>query len=474
MSVKILLANPPGPWLRCRWDIKFGEGKNRYFPYPVRLAYATSLLKKNNYETHLIDATAEELTREQFIEIFKKIDPDLVVWETVASSFDYDIETMKILKKIKPKTLIGVSGYHASAAFKECVESGYDFAIVGECEYSILELAQWIDKKIKKFPPGVFMKGHKFKVRELIKNIDELPWPERDSLPMKKYNDPKLKGFNVVLISSRGCPWGCSFCTVPVYYGRPNYRMRDPKDVVAEMKYLWEKYKPDELYFDDDNFAVNEKHVIDICEEIKKQNLKIKWNCMIDASVKLDLLVKMKEAGCSGITIGGESADDNVLKHLGKPVKRKNIEEMVKFAEKIGLRTHVCWVLGLPYSSKESDKETIDFAINLPSTTLQFSICTPFYGTKMQKWCEENNYFAVKDWKNFIANQKCVINYPNYSKEEIEELYSYARRAWRIKMLKSPKAIFLHWYNIYKYKGLLEIPRSSLRTLKSIFFKGSY
>ncbi len=468
--MKILLANPPGPWVRCRWDIKIRKATMKYRPYPVRLAYATAVLKKYGYNAHIIDATAEELSREEFIKRFKKIDPDILIWETVASSFNYDLETMKMLKEINPNLIMVATGYHATAAYKECLESGYDFVIVGECDYSIRDLVRYLNKDIKKFPRGVAAKGHKLIPRPLIQNLDELPWPEREELPIRKYNDPKLHGFNVVLISTRGCPYGCSFCTSPVYYGRPNYRMRDPKKVVDEMEYLWEKYKPDELYFDDDNFAVNEKHVMDICKEIIKRKLKFSWNCMIDALVSEKLLKIMKSAGCTGVTIGAESADPKVLKHLGKPITREGIIKTVKLCKKYGLRSHVCWVLGLPYSTKESDMKTIKFALNLPSDTLQFSICTPYVGTKMYYWCLKNGYLAVKDWRNFTGNDKCVVDYPGYTHEEIENMHKYAVALWQRKMLfEKPNIILFHLYNVYKYQGLKGIFKVSSRgILKAI------
>lgn len=468
--MKILLANPPGPWLRCRWDINTSNLWMKYYPFPVRLAYATAILKKNGYEAYIIDATASEMCRKDFIKRFREIMPDLVIWETTASSFDYDIKTMKMLKKIKPNLLVAASGYHATPAYKECLKAGYDFVVVGECDYSILDLVRYLNKEIKRFPKGIATKGHKFVPRGLIQNLDELPWPERDSLPMKKYNDPKLNGFNVVIISSRGCPYACSFCTVDVYYGKRNYRIRNPKDVVDEMEYLWSKYKPDELYFDDDNFAVNEKHVRNICKEIIKRKLKISWNCMVDAKITFNLLKLMKKAGCSGVTIGAESADDNVLKHMnGKPITRKDIVNFVDYCRKLKLRSHMCWVLGMPYSTKESDLETIKFAINLPSDTLQFSICIPYYGTPMYNWCLKNGYFETTDWKRFTASDKCVVNLPGYNHNEVEDMLKLAIKLWHRKMLfKRPDVIVFHTYNLYKYQGLKGTFGVMMKSLKNL------
>jgi radical SAM superfamily enzyme YgiQ (UPF0313 family) len=348
---------------------------------------------------------------------------------------------------------------------------GYDFVVVGECDYSILDLVRYLNKDIKGFPKGIAAKDHKLVSRPLIENLDELPWPEREELPIEKYNDPKLNGFNVVLISSRGCPYGCTFCTVDVYYGRKNYRMRNNvKDIVNEMEYLWNKYKPNELYFDDDNFAVNEKHVNDICNEIIKRKLQINWNCMVDAKISFNLLKLMKRSGCTGVTIGAESADDNVLKHMeGKPITRKDIKNFVDYCRKLKMRSHVCWVLGMPYSTKESDLDTIKFAIDLPSDTLQFSICVPYYGTPMYKWCLEKGYFETKDWKYFTASDNCIVNLPGYNHKEVEEVLKLAIKMWHRKMLfKRPDVIFFHFYNIYNYQGFRDTAKIALKSLKKL------
>ena len=468
--MKILLANPPGPWVRCRWDIKIRKDVMNYYPYPVRLAYATAVLKKNGYDAYMIDATASELSRRQFIDRFKKIKPDIVIWETVASSFEYDLKTMSMLRKINPKLIIVASGYHATPAYKTCLKNGYNYVVIGECDYSILDLIKYLNKEIKEFPKGVASKSHNPVPRSLIQNLDELPWPERESLPMNRYNDPKLHGFNVVMVSSRGCPWGCSFCTSPVYYGKPNFRMRNPVSVVDEMICLWNKYKPDELYFDDDNFAVNEKHVRGICNEIIRRKLKIDWNCMIDATISDNILKLMKKSGCTGITIGAESADPAVLKHMGKPITREGIIRTVDTCRRLGLRSHVCWVLGLPYSTKESDMQTVEFAINLPSDTLQFSICTPYVGTKMHHWCLENKYIESNvEWEKFTGNDKCVVNYPGYTSKEIENIQRYALTLWHRKMLfKKPNIILFHLYNTYKYQGMKGLFKVSMRGLKTV------
>jgi anaerobic magnesium-protoporphyrin IX monomethyl ester cyclase len=466
--IKVLIANSPSPYIRCRWDIKYEKTAMQYLPFPTRLAYATAVLKREGFDAHIIDGLAEEISRQDFVQRVKEMKPDLLVWETTASSFDYDLKTLEMVRKAVPKIKVSASGYHASATSDHCLKSGYDFVVVGECDYSILDLARYLSGELKGFPKGVVAKNHKLIRRPLIKNIDELPWPEREELPIRKYNDPKLYGFNVVLISTRGCPWGCAFCTNPVYYGGPNFRMRSSKDVVNEMEYIWKQYAPDEIYFDDDNFAVNEKHVADICREILKRKMKIRWNCMCDARISGNLMKLMKKSGCSGITIGAESADPKVIRNLGKPITREDIKRFVDDCNKYKLKSHLCWVLGLRDSTKDSDMETIKFALSLKCFSMQFAICMPFPGTKMFDWCNTNDYL-ISNWKEIKGNDRCIINYPNYSNKEIEENVLRGKKMWHKKMLARPDLMYYHFFNIYRYQGVHGIFSVIKKTLKEQF-----
>lgn len=468
--MKILIALPCGNIVRCRFDLLIPKDSMKYFPFPWRIAFCTSVLKKHGYDVRMIDGIAEELTRDEFVSRFRDIDPDLVVWETTAASFEHDIETMNELKKVKPNVLVAASGYFATPMYKKCLDAGYDYVVVGEADYSVLDLVRYLNGELKTFPKGVATRGQKLVPRPIIENLDELPWPERDDLPMEKYNDPKLSGFNVVLISSRGCIWGCSFCYVPAMYGKVNYRTRSPKDVVDEMEFLLNKYDINELYLDDDNFGVNKEHVAGICNEIIKRGLKFNWNCMCDAKISYETLSLMRDAGCSGITIGGESADDDVLKHMeGKPITRKDIEDFVENCKELGIRSHITWVLGMPYSTKESDMETVRFAIDLPSDSLQFTICTPQPGTKMYEWCEKNNYLTTTDWEDFLASDKCVIDQPGYSHEEVEEVHGLAGKLWYRKMLfRNPGMVGNHLHNLYRYYGLGGMVTVALKSIRRL------
>lgn len=195
----------------------------------------------------------------------------------------------------------------------------------------------------------------------------------------------------------------------------------------------------------------------------------MKWNCMADAKISKRLLRIMKDEGCTGITIGGESADDSVLKHVAKGIRRKDIVEFVDNCKKLGIRTHVTWVLGLPHATKESDIETVKFAIDLPSDSLQFTICTPQLGTEFYEWCEKNNYFATTDQSKFLASDKCVIDRPDYSHEDVEEVHRLAGKMWYRKMLfRKPSTLLFHLYNIYKYQGLRGVVTISIKGLKDV------
>jgi len=182
------------------------------------------------------------------------------------------------------------------------------------------------------------------------------------------------------------------------------------------------------------------------------------------------LLVLMKKSGCTGITIGAESADDNVLKHMkGKPITRQDIKKFAYACKRLKLRTHLCWVLGMPYSTKESDMETIKFALEIPFDTLQFSICIPFPGTEMYDWCLENGYLIKNGWKNIKGNDRSIVNYPRYSSKEIKDMQDYALRLWHKKMLfNRPDIVFFRLYNLYKYQGIKGMITVSLKNLREL------
>ncbi len=311
-SMKVVLANPPwrkgeryGVRAGSRWSFTMDIGDAPipgYIPFPFFMAYATSLLKKHGIEALLIDAIAEGLTDEAFIHRVRGYQPDLILIETATASIDVDLKVAEQLKAaLSPDSIgavcdgvsIAFSGTHATVMKESLLkEHEYiDFILYGEYEFTLLELVSCLQNGAN--PETVqglaFRRDGEVVVtpkRPTVENIDELPWPERVSLPMYNYND-QFAGMpypNVQVMASRGCPYQCIFCMWPqILYDSTKYRTRSPKDVVDEIEWLIDYYGFKAFYFDDDTFNIGKKRILAICDEIKKRGMGVPWSAMARA-----------------------------------------------------------------------------------------------------------------------------------------------------------------------------------------------
>jgi len=464
--MRVLLLNPPGPVLKAgtRWSSKIKERGLRYNPFPFFQGYAAAVLRENGHEVAVLDCVTLEKDRKDLYRYIDQFKPDLIAMETTITSYGYDLETSK-----QVDCPIVIIGMHATSAPEMCLKD-YNYVCIGEYEYSLLELVNYLEGN-GKFPVGVVSKEHpQVTRRPLIGNLDDLPWPARDLMPIEKYNEPIAKGFNVVLVSSRGCPWHCSFCQVLTFYGKSNFRTRSSANVVDEMEFLWNEYKPDELYFDDDSFSASPKHVKGICNEIIERGLDIQWGCMGLANISIELLELMAKAGCKLFKFGVEAIDPEVLAKIPKPITKEHVERIVKACKKYGIRSHPTFMVGLPGSTKEKDLEMIKFAMRLHPSTLQFSVATPFPGTKFYEEAEKNGWLITNNWDDF-GGTSVVISYPDYDEGEIEKNFALGWKTWnRHILIHQPHTIWHHLSGVYRREGLLRTLQIIKLGLKNVIF----
>ena len=318
--MRIILLNLPwhqnnrwGVRAGSRWPFTSEPEENdyiKYIPFPFFLAHATSLLRSKNNDVKLIDAIAQRADEQKVIDEVVAYNPSLIVVETSTPSFDNDIRITSEIKKRIPGSSIVFCGPHATTYAKDIL-TRYEiisYILMGEYEYTLLDLVN----KLKRSGNLVHVLGLAFKSnqavvinkpRPTIKNLDDLPWPEREESIIYKYND----GFaglalpNVQMCSSRGCPFHCIFCLWPqVLYGEHKYRKRNPAKVVDEMEWLIKNFNFKAVYFDDDVFNISKPHVVGICKEIIKRDIKVPWAVMARADLMDEkLLSLMSDAGLS-------------------------------------------------------------------------------------------------------------------------------------------------------------------------------
>ena len=285
--------------------------------------------------------------------------------------FDDSLETAKIVRKVNKKIKIVVGGSHVSIDPVEVIKNKeIDVAVYGEGEETLWQLATKND--LSKIKGIVYKDGKKIiknEPRELIKNLDDLPFPAWEDLELGKYG---LNGgsFNMrkpvfPLVSSRGCPGHCLYCSVNSVW-QHKWRGRSAKNVVDEMELLINKYGAREFAFQDDSVSVDKIRLKEICKEIIERKIDIKWttpNGIAHWTLTKDLLLLMKKAGCYRITFGIESGDKELRRWVGKPYSLEQAKDLTEYANKIGYWTLATNIVGFPYENKENLENTLNFAV---------------------------------------------------------------------------------------------------------------
>lgn len=451
---KILVLNLPGLVVKSgsRWyNTTKKEGASlTYYPYPWFMGYLTALLKKNGFQAKLIDAVAMEWSAERTKRYVEKYNPDYIVCEPTWNSVGGDRKFLESLGKEIKKIAVG---NYATNFPNECLErSGVDFSAIGEYEVSILEFF----KSDGKLLPKNFVSRDKkeFQIPELA-DVNLFPYPERNDTPLRFYNEPSCYGKNIVIVSSRGCRFNCSFCNVECVYGRHVYRTRDPKKVVDEMEYLKEKYDPDELYFDDDNMVAKKEHVDGICREIIRRKLNMKWLCMGDGRVDDETLMLLSEAGCACYKFGLEHFDEAVLAAIPKPLTKKRSLEIIEICRRLKMRSYVNLIIGLPESSYEKDVKMLEEVFLAKPDLIQISIAIPYPGTRFFGIAKERGWLISEDPSFFDATGKSPVSYPDYPAEKIQEVFALGWKMWyRQVLFHQPKTLYFFISSEIRRNGL--------------------
>ncbi len=419
------------------------DGRILYIPFPFFLAYATSVLKKEGNEAQCLDAIAEELDEQQTIEKIMSFSPNLLVAEISTPSLRNDLKILENISNLLPRCQIAVSGPHASVYGAEILRESHfiDYILIGEYEQTLLDLVNHLEsgRELRTVDGLAYREHAKIRMnnpRQLIENLDDLPWPERESLPLYKYND----GFcglpvpNIQMWTSRGCPFACSFCLWPqTMYRGHSYRKRKPGAVVDEMAYMVKKFNFKAVYFDDDVFNIDRTHVLGICEEIEKRQIKIPWAAMARADcMDEELLESMTHAGLYAVKYGIESANRNILNFCKKNMDLDKARVLIRFTRKLGIKTHLTFCLGLPGETRETVQETRRFIQDTQPDSCQFSFATPFPGTDFFNFLRDHHLLLSDQWSDYDGNFKCIVKTQELKDEDLQKLRVSLTRQFKI------------------------------------------
>lgn len=453
---------------------------------PLGLAYIAAILKENHYSVFVIDAAAEGWEKIQefdedrnynglnFTKIGKKIKKlkPKIIGITIPFTVQKDsaFKVASVVKAINKNIIVIVGGPHVTVRPEECLKNpNIDFAVIGEGEETIVELVNKLNagvsrEEFKKIKGIAYKAGSKIIINEnrpLIENLDSLPFPARDLLPMKNYfKAAKSKRASrdldkpwASVFTSRGCPFGCVFCSIHLSMGR-KWRARSPKNIIEELKLLTQKYGIKQIDFEDDNISCNPKRMEEICDLIIDNNIKIEWftpNGVRADTLDESLLKKMKASGCRELWFAPESGSQRVVDEvIGKKIDLKYIEKMVCACKKIGISSNCFFVIGLPGETKKEIRETISFARKLGrlgADNCLFSIATPLYGTRLYKEAVENGYL-IKIEGETLNYEKPLLKTKEFTPEELINFRNKAladNRKWYI--LNSLNKLYYYLFN---------------------------
>ncbi|HUL40026.1 MAG TPA: radical SAM protein [Methanomassiliicoccales archaeon] len=388
--MRILLVNPPRfegiPVIReerC-------EITERYsILEPYSLLQMGSLLRAKGHQVELIDLNGFDLAWKELEARVRGSKPEAALFRFTPTTFDHDMRTAAIVKAEAPgaKT-IGVCWTLRTLA-RQVMSQAHDLDFYVRQEYEVVapDLIEALrEGRSMDSVPGI---AHR-RGQEIMISPDALPLDDYDSLPIPSFDLlPSLDPYFVtapagrpytILYTSKGCPFKCSFCTVAGTKWRP----KSAEKTMEELRFLKKNYGIRTVSFFDETFTLDKKRVLRICEALVAEDLDIRWYCNTRAHlVDLDLLKKMRRAGCRGISYGIESGSQSILDHADKCVTVEQARNALAWARQARIKTFASFILGLPGETWQTVGETIDFVGQTIPTSAEFNVAVPYPGTKL-------------------------------------------------------------------------------------------
>ena len=415
-KLKILLVNIP--------EVDFDETKINYTEVlllkapsiPLGIASISAYMKNmSNHEIYLYDVYLdgfrmyeENKDKKILLELIEKkinaIMPDVIgISALMIVNYKWVHHIARVAKRINPQVKIIVGGGYASSMPQRILDDiNIDFIVLGEGEESFLTITNENFAKEKLIHlDGIGFRsksGEKIINRKssFISDVSALSFFDWKGINLENYLQ-HTKDRMVSYITSRGCPFGCSFCSTYLMWGK-KFRPLSAQRVLDELDYLVSEYSIGHIEFRDDNITLDKKRTLDIFNGFIKRGYNFKWTCpnaMAISTLDRNMVEIIKRSGCDTIIIAIESGSERVIKDIiHKPVDKNKVREIVRVVKDLGLKIHTAFIVGFPGETKADIEETRNFILELQCDWNQISIATPFPGTEMYDICEKNNYFV--------------------------------------------------------------------------------
>ncbi len=403
---------------------------------PLSLSYLAGVLVQEGIEVKILDFLVTRYHPRKLRSVLEEYRPQLVGVTCVTLNYPIARRMLKACKAFEPHIFTVIGGPHVTFALEETLLQSpwIDAIVIGEGERTLVELARAVeeDKDIRQVPGIALADGGmviKTPPQARIENLDQLPLPARELLPMERY---RALGTPCTVITSRGCPYSCIFCSGHRMFG-PKIRFRSPGFVVDEIEKLQRDFGLAKINIVDDTFTVNHHHTRAVCEEMLRRNLKIPWSVFARVdSVNEDLAQLMKRAGCEWMLFGVESADEGILKTIKKGITPDGVRRGVKIAAEAGIAVFNSFIFGLPGESWDTALKSMAFGDDLYhkyGAKYGFHILSPLPGTELYERAKDYGIRILsRNWARYNANEP-ITETATMSKEMIKEAMAMYDRA---------------------------------------------
>jgi len=400
---------------------------------PLGIAYLAAVLIQNGHDVEVLDCLAERYDRSALEAFLRQKKYDVIGISTYTPDWHITKKNLLIIKEIQPDSIAVIGGPHVNSMVRAGLykylfndSDFFDFAVYGEGEQAFLDLVRAIaDKKNTDNIDGILWKNHDGEShmnlpRKLINDVNAIPFPALEYLPLAKYKRtpssykrPPVRS----VLTARGCPYSCIFCDRGAF--GPSIRRRSVGNVMAEVDRLVEKFKTKELRIWDDVFTMDEKFTIEICNELKRYDLV--WSCNGRVNmITPNMLKHMKSAGCWSIDLGIESGNDRILKAINKKFNIQEASEAIKMVKEAGMEARAFFILGFPEETIETVRDTINFALSNDIDYATFYLPQAYPGTRLYEIAKKEEALEIDYSKYLITGKEASYINKNIGLENIQ------------------------------------------------------
>lgn len=462
---KIYLIYPPSPVMNREERCQQPTDDLIVIPplAPLDLMYFASIARDVGFEPIIRDYSYPVSSYDDFTIDLKKIAPKYILVNVATPTLENDLMSLRIAKEVFGDSITTIAkGAHFSFLAKQVLQSHdfIDIAICGEGELTLKEILQ--GSPLSEIKGICYRDDYEIvenQRRPFNENLDDLPYPARDLIDNSLYIRPDNNKKQAVIKVSRGCPYHCFFCLATPLNGRI-VRKRSAENIIGEIRECVEKYGINNFIFWSDIFNLDKEWTRDLCRKIIESGLKITFSTNTRAdSADMETIMLMKKAGCRLVSIGVESGSQYMLDKMGKKITLSQIVNTVKAFKKSGIQIYAYYVIGLPWETKETIKDTLNFAKKLNTDYVSFYTATALVGTTFYDYVE-NSSLGELDYSH-------PYYFPTVRTHELssQEVFEYHKKMVREYYLR-PLYILKILLKIRSFAQLSNYIKAGLRVLK--------